>query len=482
MRALGRAPSVGVMNTTNTPTTKTGPIGERAIVVGASMAGLCAARVLSPRFREVLVVDRDEVPDGPTPRMRVPQGRQPHLLLHAGAQALEEWFPGLTAESLAAGAVDIDLCADFLWHQSGDVQRRPKSSLRGPSMSRPLLEHTVRQHVLRLPNVDIRPGVTVTGLRAEVGAARITGILLQDGGEIGADLVVDASGRQARTLRWLEDLGYPPPEVSVVEVNTTYVSRRFRRGSADSRGWMAAAVIGDPQTLRLGMALPMEGDQWVVLLGGLNGEAAPTDEVGMLAYARMLGSSEIADLIQGCEPTGPVVTHNFPTNQRRHVEKLRRFPLGWLPLGDAVCSFDPIYGQGMTSAALQAQALAACLDRARRLDRSFSKAYFKAAARVVAVPWSMAVGGDFAYPGTVGKKPTGTDLLNRYTAQVILAGQRDDAVVVRFNEVISLVRSPESLLSPLFMLRVLAGARRVRRDRRRIGATSHRSRLTAGSN
>lgn len=469
------------MNKAQTPEMTQSVLGERAVVVGASMAGLCAARALCQRFGEVLVVDRDELPDGPTPRRTVPQGRQPHLLLNAGARALEGWFPGLTAELLAGGAVDIDLCADFLWHQSGGVQRRPKSALRGPSMSRPLLEHTVRQRVLQLPNVEIRPGVTVTGLRTDDGASRVAGVLLQDGNQIDADLVVDASGRQARSLRWLEELGYPPPEVSVVEVNTTYVSRRFRRGIADSRDWMAAAVIGDPQTLRLGMALPMEGDQWIVLLGGLNGEAAPTDEVGMLAYARMLGSSEIADLLQGCEPTGPVVTHHFPTNQRRHVEKLRRFPLGWLPLGDAVCSFDPIYGQGMTSAALQAQALAGCLDSAGRLDRSFSKAYFKAAARVVAVPWSIAVGGDFACPGTVGKKPTGTDLLNRYTAQVILAGQCDDAVVVRFNEVISLVRAPESLLSPLFMLRVLAGARRVRRDRPRIGATSHRSRLTAGS-
>ena len=469
------------MKTTHTPTTKTSLVGDRAIVVGASMAGLCAARALSPRFREVLVLDRDELPDGPTPRTRVPQGRQPHLLLNAGARVLEEWFPGMCAELVAAGAVDIDLCADFLWHQSGDVQRRPKSSLRGPVMSRPLLEHTVRQRVLRLPNVEIQPRITVSGLRADDHASRIAGILLQGGGAIDADLVIDASGRQARTLRWLEDLGYPVPELSTVEVNTTYVSRRFRRGPTGPEGWKAAAVIGDPHSLRLGMALPMEDDQWIVLLGGLNGEAAPTDEVGMLAYARMLGSSEIADLIQGCEPTGPVATHHFPTNQRRHVEKLRRFPLGWLPLGDAVCSFDPIYGQGMTSAALQAQALAACLDRTKRLDRAFSKSYFKAAARVVAIPWSIAVGGDFAYPGTVGKKPLGTDLLNRYTARVILAGQRDDAVVVRFNEVISLVRAPESLLSPPFMLRVLAAARRADRDRLREEATSHRVRSSAGT-
>lgn len=467
MSGRSHASRVWLMETEHATGTTRGLLGDRAVVIGASMAGLCAARALAPRFGRVVLVDRDELAAVPAPRTRVPQGRHPHLLLNAGARALEAWFPGLTADLLASGAVDLDLCADFLWYQDGAFQRRPETALRGPAMSRPLLEHTVRQRVLGLPNVEIRAGVTATGLTTTARGSRVAGIVLDAVDELGADLVVDASGRQARTLRWLEDLGYPPPEQSVVEVNTTYVSRRYRRGPDESGDWKAAAVIGEPRTRRLAMALPMEDDQWIVMLGGLNGEVAPTDDVGMLAYARMLESPEIAELIQECEPTGPVATHHFPTNQRRHVEQLRRFPLGWLPLGDAVCSFDPVYGQGMTSAVQQAQALATCLDRARGVDRSFSRAYFNAVARVVAAPWSITVGGDFVYPGTLGKKPIGTDLLNRYTAQVVLAGQRDDAVVVRFNEVVSLVRPPGSLMSPLFVVRVLAGARRVRQERRR---------------
>lgn len=444
------------------------------MVVGGSMAGLCAARVLAPRFGEVVVIDRDDLPDSPRPRSRVPQGRHPHLLLHAGATILEEWFPGLTDELERAGAVDIDLSADFVWHQHGGVQRRPVTSLRGPAMSRPLLEQTVRRRVEGLPQVTIRPGTTATGVTLDDGGARVNGVLLDGGDHLPADLVVDASGRQARTLRWLEGLGYSPPEVSVVEVNTTYVSRRFRRNPDEARGWKAAAVIGDPETCRLTMALPMEDDQWIVMIGGVNGEAAPSDEVGMLAYARSFDYSLIADLMRDSVPTGPVVTHHFPTNQRRHLEKLHRFPLGWLPLGDAVCSFDPIFAQGMTSAALQARALADCLEGTAELDRAFSGSYFKAASRAVAAPWSIAVGGDFVYAGTKGKKPFGTDLFNRYTDKVVLAGQRDDVVVERFNEVISLVRPPESLLTPPFVARVLTGAWRVRRARRRDGA-----RLTA---
>ena len=442
-------------------------LGERAVVLGSSMAGLCAATVLSGHFAEVLVLDRDELPYAATPRTRVPQDRHPHLLLRAGAQALEEWYPGLLAELVDAGAVEIDLCADFLWHQDDGVQRRPASSLRGPSMSRPLLELVLRERVRRRGNVAIQPRTTVTGLSTTPEGAEVTGVVLDDRSEIAADLVIDCSGRQARSLRWLENVGYQLPSVSVVEVDTTYVSRRFRRIRGDSRDWKAAAVVGTPDSRRVAMATPIEEDQWIVVIAGLNGEAAPTDDVGMLAYARTFDSSVIASIIQECEPTGPVVTHHFPTNQRRYVEKLRAFPLNWLLLGDSVCSFDPIYGQGMTSAALQAQALGSCLARASTLDRAFSRAYFKAAGRIVGAPWSIAVGGDFVYQGTRGKKPFGTDLLNRYTGQVILAGQCDDAVVIRFNEVVSLVRAPGSLLSPPFVVRVLRSARRVRRERRR---------------
>ena len=331
-------------------------------------------------------------------------------------------------------------------------------------MSRPLLEHTVRQRVTQISNVTVRPETTVSGVLEDPQRSRLTGVTLEDGADLAGDLIVDATGRQARSLKWLANLGFEPPTTAVVEINTTYVSRRLRRRPDPARDWQAAAIIGDPESRRLCMALPIEDDQWIVMIGGVNGEVAPADEVGMLAYARTFDLPAIANLLQECEPTGPIETHRFPNNQRRRLDHMRRFPLGWLLLGDAVCSFDPIYGQGMTSAALQADALAACLDRATSLNRRFTRAYFKATSRAVAAPWSIAVGGDFAYPGTTGTKPLGTDLLNRYIDNVVLAGQRDEAVVIRFNEVISLVRRSETLLAPSFVIRVLRTARRVRRD------------------
>ena len=182
-------------------------VGGAAVVIGASMAGLCAARVLADHFERVEVLDRDQLPTSPTARPQVPQGRHPHLLLATGARLLEQWFPGITAELEEGGAVDVDLSADLHWFQGGGVARRPPSALRGPAMSRPFLESTVRRRVEALPGVTIHGGVAIEGLVATESGARITGVRYGDGAEILADLVVDASGRQARSVAWVEALG-----------------------------------------------------------------------------------------------------------------------------------------------------------------------------------------------------------------------------------------------------------------------------------
>lgn len=435
-------------------------IADSAVVIGASMAGLCAARVLADRFEHVTVLDRDTLPDRPTWRNQVPQGRHPHLLLAAGARLLESWFPGIINELYAGGAVEVDLTADLYWHQGGGVARRPASSLRGPSMSRPFLEWTVRNRLAAHPNVTIRGGAVVDGLDLDPGGSRVIAVRIEDGTQIPCNLVVDATGRQARTLAWLKALGYPAPKVSRVEVDTRYVTQELRRSEQPRRDWKMAGVIDEPAAKRLAMALPIEGERWLVVFGGVHGEVAPTGDQERLAYAKTLPAPVIADVLEVSEPLSDPVTHRFPSSQRRHVERLKRFPLGWLLLGDAVGSFNPIYGQGMTSAAQQAAALGETLERIPRIDHRFARCYFKAARRIVNVAWSTAVGSDFAYPDTTGPKPPGTDLVNRYMDRVILAGQHDDVVALRFNEVVAMVRKPETLMAPRFMLRVFRTARR----------------------
>ena len=438
-------------------------VGESAVVIGASMAGLCAARVLADRFEHTTVLDRDDLPDTPTWRRHVPQGRHPHLLLAGGARLLEGWFPGIIDQLYDGGAVEVDLCADLYWHQGGGLFRRPPSSLKGPSMSRPFLEWTVRQRLASNPAINIRGSTAADGLELDPTGVRVVAVQLEGGETIPCDLVVDATGRQARSLSWLAALGYPEPEISRVEIHTHYLTQELGRTEQPHRGWKAAGVIDDPTAKRLAMALPIEGDRWLLVFGGVHGETAPADYDQRLAYAKTLPAPVIADILEASEPLGDSVTHKFPASQRRHIERLKRFPLGWVAIGDAIGSFNPIYGQGMTSAALEAAALGAALDRGRAVDRSFARRYFKAASRVVTVAWSTAVGSDFAYAETTGPKPPGTDLVNRYMDRVVVAAQHDNTVALRFNEVLAMVRRPESLMAPRFVLRALRASGRRRR-------------------
>ncbi|MGZ8751255.1 MAG: FAD-dependent oxidoreductase, partial [Pseudonocardia sp.] len=160
-------------------------------------------------------------------------------------------FPASWPSSWAGGAVDLDLCADFHWHQGGGIFRRPTSDLRGPAMSRPFLEQVVRRRVADLPNVAVLDRATIVGLTADGSGVRVTGVRLQDGGTLAADLVVDATGRSAHSLAWLGKLGFEPPRTSAVRVDTRYVSRAYRRTASPDRDWKAAAVVDAPATRRL---------------------------------------------------------------------------------------------------------------------------------------------------------------------------------------------------------------------------------------
>lgn len=447
---------------------------QTAVVIGASMAGLSAAAVLAPRFASVILVERDALADHPADRKGVPQGRHAHGLLPPGMIRLEGWFPGLVDELAAAGAPILDIGNDALWYQDGTRLRFP-TGIKGPLASRALLEHHVRRRTLALPNVTLRAGTGVAGLVTDDAGARaalssgrhstqVTGVSLADGTDVPADLVVDASGRQGRTLAWLEELGYDAPPTTEVAIDVAYASRIFRRDRSRETGFEFALVLAGPPTGRQGVAFPLEGDshtgpssrdgRWIVTLAGLHGERPPTDDAGFLAFARSLPSPGIADLVESSVPLGDVVTHRLHSNQRRHVERLRRVPGGLVLLGDAVCSFNPTYGQGMTTATLQAEALATALDKVGGVGAKLVKAYYKRAAKAITPAWQITTGADFALPATQGKKAPGTDLLNRYMPHVFRAAQVDKAVCLRVIEVTTLLRPPPALLTPAMLARV----------------------------
>jgi 2-polyprenyl-6-methoxyphenol hydroxylase-like FAD-dependent oxidoreductase len=281
------------------------------------------------------------------------------------------------------------------------------------------------------------------------------------GGVIPADLVVDCTGRGSRTPQWLAALGYAAPVESEVKVDVGYATRIFRRDPADprSREWVLSTPEAPAET-RFGGMFPVEGERWIVSLGGWAGDHAPIDAAGFLEFARGLPSPDIYNLISRAEPISDVIPHKFSASLRRHYEKLTRFPDGYLVLGDAVCSFNPTYGQGMTSAALQAAALDELLGQFGRPSAELARAFFKRVAAIVETPWQMAVGEDFRFPGTTGPKPAGVDLINRYIALVHRATLVDAEVCRAFLLVMNLIAPPASLMTPRMMLRVWRASRR----------------------
>jgi 2-polyprenyl-6-methoxyphenol hydroxylase-like FAD-dependent oxidoreductase len=428
-----------------------------AVVIGASIGGLLAARVLSDSYARVVVLDRDVLPEHATPRRAVPQGRQLHVLLSRGKEALDELFPGLSADLHARGVPLVDLHEDVHWYNDGHRMRRAPSPLIALGMSRPLLEDALRARVAALPGVELRSPVEVLGLTAAPG--RVTGVrLLSSGAEqsLAADLVVDASGRGSRTPAWLAELGYPQPEEEQVRVDVTYVTRTYRREPHHLEGLSGALTNAVPGSPRAGIVAVQEDGRYAVALSGMLGEEPPTDDEGMAAFAGSLAAPQIGEVVRTAEPQGPPAKMRFPASTRRRYERLRRFPAGYLVFGDALCSFNPIYGQGMTVAALEALLLRRLL--ASGVD-DLARRFFAGAAKVIDGPWSIAVGTDLRFPQVAGRRSPKVRFVNAYVHWLHVAAVADPVLGAAFLRVLNLVDPPTRLLAPGIVLRVLRGVR-----------------------
>ena len=287
---------------------------------------------------------------------------------------------------------------------------------------------------------------------------RVSGVRTQAVGEEerswSAELVVDASGRASRSFQWLADLAYDTPPVEQVQVGIAYTTRTFRRRSHELDGDLGAVIAPTPpRQRRIGSILAMEGDRWMVGLSGWTGDHAPVDADGFLEFARSLARPDIYDVIKHATPLTDAAYYPFPSNLRRRYEQLSRFPGGYLVIGDAICSFNPLYGQGMSVATLEALALEACLETAPAAGEVW-KPYFKAASRIIDGPWTIAVGGDFAFEGVTGAKPAGNGVLNWYLNHVHKAASIDRRVCRAFFDVANLLAPPPSLLRPSTVARV----------------------------
>ncbi|MET9801585.1 FAD-dependent monooxygenase [Streptomyces sp. NPDC006368] len=431
---------------------------KHAIVLGAGMAGLFAARVLSESYETVTLVDRDDVRASAGPRRGVPQGHHVHGLLARGQQIIEELFPGITAELAAHGAAKGDVVGDVRWYMRGERLKPARSGLVALTSSRPFLERHVRGRVAALRNVSFLERHHIEGLIHDEHRPRVHGVRLRPENEEGShrdlegDLVVDATGRGSRTPAWLEQLGYPRVDEARHPIGLGYTTAHFRLRSDPYQGGMALNAVASPELPRGVILSEVDGGRTVVTAYGILGDHPPTDREGLLTFVKSLGVAGVHEALTEAELLHEPVGYRFPANLRRFYEHTSALPDGLLVIGDAVCSFNPSYAQGMTVAALSALTLRSHLDNGGDGTAEDPLTFFRTlAADVLDGAWAMSIGGDLAFPGVRGERTAETLATHQHLARVQRAAVHDGDIATALIRVFGLVDAPTALTHPDFL-------------------------------
>jgi 2-polyprenyl-6-methoxyphenol hydroxylase-like FAD-dependent oxidoreductase len=440
---------------------------NHAIVIGGGIAGLLAARVLTNHFANVTLIERDHYPAEPSPRAGAPQSRHVHILLVRGQQILEDLFPGIKDKLIAQGAIETDFLADYRYLVPAGWLARTPSRLRGYTCTRSLLEWQVHHELLTYDRVHVLEGHEVIDLTASSTGRAVTGVRIRQRSHtapeasepivMAADLVVDASGRDSQAARWLESLGYTPPPETIINPFLGYATR-FYAPPDEHRSWKGMLLnAAPPKSLRGGLIWPIEGGHWIVVMAGTGKDYPPTDEEGFLEFARSLLDLALYDALQGAHPISTIYGYRRTENRLRHFERLARLPAGFVALGDAVCAFNPIYGQGMTVATLGALSLDESLTRYRRRDMATLTRYFqKKLAKVNALPWQLAAAADERVVAAQGrKKGWMTRLIYRYFDDINALLPSSPGLSEIYLETLHMIRPPRTLFHPVLALSVL---------------------------
>jgi len=446
------------------------PRHGHAVVIGASVAGLLAARALVDHFEQVTVVERDELPDGPVFRAGVPQSRHLHVLLGRGLDLYSQLFPGFEAAMVAAGA-PIVAWHDALWLNAAGWSQRYPSTIRLLGASRELLEWQLRTRVADR-GVRFQTRADVVGLLASSDRSAVTGVQVLPRPSTGAEvqdlpaaLVVDASGRSSKAGDWLAILGYPLTTEVKIDAFLGYASRRYRIPKDFAADWRMLVLPPAPPSTRGGVIFPIEDNQWLVTLGGYARDYPPTDdEAAFLAFAKDLRSPLLHQAIRNAEPLSEIRGWQQTANLWRRFERLGRWPEGFIAVGDAVRAFNPVYGQGMTVAAITAVALDWTLsDHRHRRGHDlggFARPFQRLVGRHGADAWQLSTGEDLRYQTTEGPRPGRLGrLAYRYADRVLAVANGNQEVQAAFLRVIHLQDRPAALIHPRVLLPALAGRR-----------------------
>lgn len=421
---------------------------HKAIVIGASMAGLLAARVCADHFNEVVLLEKDEIDPRTTFRKGVPQGHQLHLVLAKGLENIVRFFPGITDKLIEKGAVMGDMGEKLQWYAAGGMRPQCETGLNTIMMSRPLLENTVREALLELPNVKLLAGARIKNLTA--AGNYVTGVCTDRGYHF-ADLTIDARGMASDLMSTLEEIQYELPRVEKVKVNVKYTSCVFPKPPEYST--LINVNTEPPRNTKHGTIQPIEGDQMLVMLQGRSNDEAPKEIAAFKEFAAELESPAIHRMIRDLDPVSGIKRYNIPYVRWIHFEAMRDFPEGILPLGDAICRLNPVYGQGMTSASIQANILNDLLRR--KGSKGIWKSYFKRVATAIKSPWELTLSEDFKFPETEGTPPKMPGILVRYFNKLNLAMNKDPFIYKHFMRVLNMTAGPQVLLRPDIFWRVI---------------------------
>ncbi len=433
-----------------------------AIVIGASIGGLSAARVLADHFERVTLIERDVLEDGP--RQGAPQAHHIHVLLRRGVDLLEQYFPGLLDEMKAAGIEPFDFTKDLRWLQFGDWMPREPSGIVLYPQTRASLERALRRRVRAFANVEILESTAVRALLATPDGRRILGVQTVDrqsaGGAVTnrlASVVVDASGRGSQLGKWLADLGHGPLEESRLPINLCYVSRLFER-PATARDWRGLWVTPlPPEAPRGGAMQEVEGNRWIVSLFGYGEHHPSREESGFVEFARSLREPDIYEAIKDARPASDVHVYRVPDVRWRHFERLPDFPAGLLVLGDAWCYFDPVFGQGMSVAMLEANVLNEALhqlDSLEAVTQAWTTDYLRRGAQWLRGLWFFVSAEAMRHVHVPGERTRLVKLAQWYVEELYALNHAHPEVYREFLKLMHVQAGPEFLLRPDIAMRL----------------------------
>ncbi len=438
-------------------------LGGHAVVVGAGMGGLAAVGAVAPWFDKVTVLERDSLPDEPAQRLGALQGRHVHALLAGGQNALETLFPGFGREIIAAGAVPVRANLDVRFEAPGyDPFPQRDFGWTTVCASRPLIEFTVRRLAQR-PNVEFRSRARVRELEVDAAGAIAAVHWESDDGRVerlAADLVIDASGRAGPTLRLLAALGRPAPEETVIGVDFAYATAEFEALPEVPDDWKVLLTQGRvPESARGALLAPLERGGWILSVGGRAEEAPPEEPGAFMDFIKGLRTSTIYDAVKGARRIGEIARYGFRESAWRHFDRLPDWPAGLIPFADSISRFNPVYGQGMSVAALEGVLLARLLaERAAEPCplTSLAAAFLREAESVIQAPWDMSAIPDFIFPSTRGQRPPNLDQIFAYGAAFGRLAAEDPEAHKLDAEVRALLKPPSALMEPAIVAKVMA--------------------------